>query len=135
MRPDLTRVLYGAAATLATVGLALRIVPLRVRLPDAPRVALPPPAEPVNGAVQAQALLAYEDIARADPFVPQRVGRRPARRAPERASAAGSKWAVRLYGIATSPAGAVALIDADAAIPGAEVYHVGVCRDCQSLYR
>ncbi len=126
------RALLVTAALLLLVGAALRFAPVRVRVaaappPEPPRL----PAEP-DPAEKAEALLAYEGIVRDNVF--DRTRQPPAERylPPELAAAraddepaARARRGPRLYGLAVGPDGAVALIDADPRIPGAEVYRPG----------
>lgn len=120
------------AAVLVAFGAGLRLAPVAVDLPAAP---LPEvarlPADPGH-AEQAEALLAYEEIVRNNVF--DRERRPPASRyvPPELAEAQAAsepapvvRRGPRLFGLAVGPDGAVALIDADPAIPGAEVYRPG----------
>lgn len=126
MTPGRITTLYVSAAVLALSGIALRLVP-----PQVPVLALPPPtlaANPprVDPAAQAAALLTYAAITEADVFAPDRRPTVRARR-PATTPAAGDHRAVamRLFGVASGAAGAVALIDADPVIPGAEIYRLG----------
>ena len=136
MRPLTIRYLWGAAAGLGLIGGLLWVFPPPGRPPDqpAPDVTLPEP--PVDPSEHAGALLAYEEIARANVFTADRSP--PASRyTPGGAPAAAARPAsttpsLRLYGLAVGPDGAVALIDADPTIPGAEIYRVG---DQVGLYR
>lgn len=131
MRFDLTRTLYGGAAFLAFAGLVLRLAPAAVPNATAPEVTVArveddteearPLAEDAFAPIVADNIfdqdrspptvrymppeLAVEDE------VPQRAPVRPA--------------GPRLFGVAVGPTGAVALIDADPTIPGAEVYREG----------
>lgn len=113
------------AAVLGIAGLALRMTPPAV--PDArvPPPTLPEPRPPADPGGTAAALLTYEAIAQASVFSPdRRPSAAPRRGAPAHARA-GDGAEPRLYGVASGPSGAVALIDADPAIPGAEIYRVG----------
>ncbi len=127
---DVTRVLYVLAGVLALGGLALRIAPARPTVPATPTVQLAQPAAEPSPSERAQALLAFQEIVQANVFSQNRTP--PAERyvppelaaatpAPARAAAP----RLRLFGVAVGPTGAVALIDADPAIPGAEVYREG----------
>lgn len=125
------RTLYGAAAALFLVGLALRLAPTRLPAVD--------PMPPISAAAQpAQARLTAGDgrtyaaipagnvfsRTRKAPtvrFVPEgRVGQEPAAPPPKP-----RQPIFRLFGITVSPEGAIALIDADPKIRGAELYRVG----------
>lgn len=129
---DATRVLYVAAVVLALAGLALRIAPARPTVPATVPVHVGQPATEPSPSERAQALLAFQEIVQANVFSQDRSP--PAERyvppelaAPEPAAAPTRTAAprLRLFGVAVGPMGAVALIDADPAIPGAEVYREG----------
>lgn len=123
---------YAAAAVLAGGGVALWLLPVDVALPAIQPVALPVPGSVSDPSEQAAALLTYEEIVRgnvlatdrrppATRYTPPVAGDVPTPATPSATLAP----AIRLYGVATGPAGAVALIDANPAIPGAEIYRVG----------
>lgn len=131
MRLNASRWLYVGAAILLVAGLALRVAPARVAPPPAQPLLLSQAPTPPSGAEQAEALLTYEAIVRANVFsqartpptaryVPPELA---ARAAPTRATPAPPR--LQLFGVAVGPTGSVALIDADPDIPGAEVYRVG----------
>lgn len=132
MSRDPTRWLYGMATLLLVVGSVLRVAPARVDVPPAePLIVAEPPAQ-ASAAEQAEALLTYEGIVRANVFSQQRtppaVRYMPPELVAEETPAqpqATSAPRLRLFGVAVGPTGAVALIDADPRIPGAEVYRVG----------
>lgn len=132
MRGDSVRTLYALAGLLVLSGLVLRFAPARVAAVPAPAITVDEPTDEPSGSERAEALLSYQGIVRANVFsrdrsppttryVPPELAelvapvRTPARTAP----------VLRLYGVAVGPTGAVALIDADPAIPGAEVYRPG----------
>jgi hypothetical protein len=127
------RTLLGTAAGTAAVAIALQALPLSVRLPSVPADEGVSAAPAVDPSAQAAALLTYEGIARTDPF--DRDREPPAERyvppalraAQQTARPANTPVAPRLqlFGVATGPSGAVALIDANPAIPGAEIYRIG----------
>jgi hypothetical protein len=126
----LTRALYLVAAVLALAGLGLRLVPVRPATPAAEPIAIARPATEPSPSERAQALLTFQEIVQANVFSQDRVA--PAERyvppelaAPPPAVERASAPRLRLFGVAVGPAGAVALIDADPAIPGAEVYRQG----------
>ncbi len=131
--------LYAVAAALLIVAAASRLVPPVIRLPAAPAVdstSAPPTRDP---SAQAAALLTFEEIVRADMFSADRQPPRERYIPPELRVAAvpdrpGGPQVPRLqlFGVATGPTGAVALIDANPAIPGAEIYRLG---DRVSIYR
>lgn len=136
-RRDAQRVLL-IAAVLAFGALALQLIPIRPRLPEVPLEERAPLPAGVDPSQQAAALLTYEQIPRADPFDPERTP--PAERyvPPELRVAQQSASPVapvaprlQLFGVATGPTGAVALIDANPSIPGAEIYRIG---DRVSIY-
>lgn len=121
--------LHVGAALLGAVGLVFLLIPPTP--PDPGSLPALPPVPAVNPDVSedAQALLTFEEIARrnvlsadrsppAERYAPQ--GTPPARPAPRPAAPR-----LRLYGLASGPSGAVALIDADPSIPGAEIYRPG----------
>lgn len=133
------RRLMGIAGGIAAAAVGWQTLPLRLRLPPVVREAEASGAGAVDANAQAAALLTYDDIARHNPFD---IGRRPPAerylppevRAQQAAPPAGTPAAprLRLVGVATGPMGAVALIDANPSIPGAEIYRVG---DPVGLYR
>jgi len=116
------RILWSAAAALTLAGFGFRIVPPALPSADPPTVpaarALPAgPGAPTTGA----------GIVEGNIFSPNRTAPRVRFTArgvtPDRAVP--SRPAVVLYGITVSARGALALIDADPAIPGAELYRIG----------
>ena len=131
--------LYAVAAVLAVVAAALQLVPPVIRLPTVPAAdgaGAPPARDP---SAQAAALLSFDEIVRADLFSAERQAPRERYIPPElRVAAAADRPAgpplprLQLFGVATGPTGAVALIDANPAIPGAEIYRLG---DRVSIYR
>lgn len=129
---DVTRVLYTVAGVLALAALALRLAPARPGVPATAPVQLAQPATEPSPSERAQALLAFQEIVEANVFsqdrtppgeryVPPELAAATPAPGPARASAP----RLRLFGVAVGPTGAVALIDADPAIPGAEVYREG----------
>ena len=127
------RALYAVAIGFGLVGLALRLAP--PVHPDA--VAAATPAAPARAAVL-RALRAdpqpYAAIVTGNIFSPNRAAP-SVRFAPNRPDGAPTPEkkpkpkptgpVIRLFGITRAPNGAVALIDADPKIPGAEIYRVG----------
>ncbi len=115
------------------MAIVLQALPLSVRLPSVPAEDVGPAALGVDPSAQAAALLTYEGIARTDPFDRDRQPPAeryvpPALRAaqqPARSTSAPVAPRLQLFGVATGPSGAVALIDANPAIPGAEIYRIG----------
>jgi hypothetical protein len=131
--------LYVIAAALLVAAGALRLVPPVIRLPVVPAAdstGAPPTRDP---SAQAAALLSFEEIVRTDMFSAARQAPPDRYIPPELRSAAGPERPagprvprLQLFGVATGPTGAVALIDANPAIPGAEIYRLG---DRVSIYR
>ncbi len=132
MRADSARVLYALAGVLALSGLVLRFAPASVPPVPAPPLTVNEPAAEPSGSERAEALLSYQGIVRANVFSRDRTPPPTRYVPPELAEAVAPPRAptrtgpaLRLYGVAVGPTGAVALIDADPAIPGAEVYRPG----------
>jgi hypothetical protein len=127
------RTLLRTAAGIAVVAIVLQALPLSVRLPSVPADETAAAAPTVDPSAQAAALLTYEGIARTDPF--DRSRQPPAERyvppalqaaqQPVRPANTPVAPRLQLFGVATGPSGAVALIDANPAIPGAEIYRIG----------
>lgn len=127
-RPNSTW-LSSAAALVAAAGFVLWLLPVRPATRSADS-AVTRPAAPDPDASPATPVPRYDRIVADNPFASDR--RAPATRyappsqttdvAPAPAAPAPGPT---LYGIATGPLGAVALIDADRTIPGAEIYHPG----------
>ena len=124
------RALYAAAAALGLLAVFLRLA--HAPLPRAEAAALPRPAsaQPPAAAAGAPAALSYEAVAAANIFSQTRNAPRlrfspPGRGGGRAAAPAPRAPALTLYGITVGPEGAVALIDADPKIPGAEIYRVG----------
>jgi hypothetical protein len=122
--------LYSGATILGLTAVALWIVPLPVATPTIPQSAVLATPQDPNPSEQAAALLEYDQIVQANVFSQDRSppeqryappGSEPAVTTPVRQAAP----RIRLYGVASGPSGAVALIDADRAIPGAEIYRPG----------
>jgi len=123
------RQLWGAAATIAGLGALLWVLPPWIGGPAQPPAAITPPAPPADPSAHAAALLSYGEIARANVFGPERTPPR-SRYAPPgsrlaQAPAAAGEPSLRLFGLAAGAGGAVALIDADPRVPGAEIYRLG----------
>src|SRR5256885_139760 len=102
---SIVRALSAAAVVLGLLGLWLRLS----------RSALPAPRA---GAIVAAT---FSPQARAAPLARSAPGGRAA----GGAASASRRPPLKLYGITVGPQGAVALIDADPKIPGAEIYRVG----------
>ncbi len=137
MRAPGPAALAGAAGLMAALGAALWVMPPRLPDPVVPPPPAPAPAAAPDPSTQAAAILSYEEIVRANVFAPDRSA--PPRRfvpphlaAAPRAAAAPAPPTIRLYGVAVGERGAVALIDADPAVPGAEIYRPG---DAVAAYR
>lgn len=130
-----TRLLYAAALLFTAAGAALRLAP----------VTTPDPAGAAPGVAGASAATAsprlpevavdrYAAIVTSNAFSPRRAppatrfvpeGMRRDTQTVARPAPKPREAELRLYGITRGPGGAVALIDADPAVPGAEVYEVG----------
>lgn len=125
------RALYGAAAALLLIGLALRLVPASLPAAD-PLRGVTPAAKPLPVRATTGDVRVYAPIAAGNVFA--RTRKPPAvrfvpegRDAPEPVAAPPRprQPVFRLYGITVGAEGAVALIDADPKIRGAELYRVG----------
>ena len=127
-----TRPLYAAAVLFTAAGAAFRLAPASAPGPTdsaaAAMAAAVPRQQPAVGADRYAAIVASNAFsasrtAPATRFVPEGLRRdtqpapRPARKPAE--------VPPRLFGITRGPGGAIALIDADTAVPGAEVYRIG----------
>lgn len=132
--------MFWVAGMLLAAAIGLQVVPLRPRLPDLPVGATVAPAPDVDPSAQAAALLTYEEIVRVNPLAQDREPP-PERYVPpglraaspdDQSTPAPEPPRLRLFGVATAPTGAVALIDADPSIPGAEIYRIG---DRVGVYR
>ncbi len=123
------RALYGAALVLGVLGLWLRLG--RSPLPQTAAASLPlrTAGRPTTTPEGATAAPGYEAIVAANIFSQTRtappVRFAPAGRAARRTASPSRRPALTLYGITVGPQGAVALIDGDPKIPGAEIYRVG----------
>ncbi len=126
-----TQHLWILAGAVTAIALIFVVAPASVGsseavVPDIPLVA---PAK--DASTTARELLSFEAIPRSNIFAPDRSPP-PSRYIPPgqeaeqpivRATPAPAP--PRLFGVASGPTGAVALIDADPSIPGAEIYRVG----------
>ena len=123
----LERGLYVAAAAFLVTGLGLRLArtPL-ARVTSAP-LGLPAADTPDAAPTSAPPVPRYDAIVAANIFSQDRTA--PAVRfSPPGRTAAPTKPrgpTLRLYGITVGPQGAVAIIDADPHVPGAELYRLG----------
>ena len=117
--------LWSAAAALSIVGLVLRVVPTALPTPNVAPSEPPPPA-PAPPAVAGRAPSTDDGIVSATVFAPSRSAPRTRFTPPGvKAARPRAEPALRLYGITITGEGALALIDADPRIPGAELYRVG----------
>ncbi len=123
------RALYAAALVLGLLGLWLRLS--RSPLPQAAAAPLPlrTAGQPTTAPAGATAAPGYEAVVAANIFSQTRtaplVRFAPAGRAARGTASRSRRPALKLYGITVGPQGAVALIDADPKIPGAEIYRIG----------
>lgn len=135
MMDRFARALYGVAAVLLLLGLLLRFAPVPA---GASRVAeIPRPAPSTAGRTPggepagATATIVAGNIFSASRAAP-RVRYTPPDLAPARAPVARRappRMRLRLLGTVVGPAGTAALIDADPAVRGAEIYQVGAVVD------
>ena len=126
------RVLYATAGVLALLGLWLRLARSALPSPRADAAELPAPAAGRGAPAPAQQPPAagFEAIAAANIFSQTRTAPSvrfvPVGQAAKRAAPAAPRApALKLYGTTLSPQGAVAIIDADPKVPGAEIYRLG----------
>ncbi len=126
-----TRTLWFVAGGLSALALLLYLVPTSVATADLPPAESSLAQTSGSRATDPESSLAFDAIVERNIFSPDRApppsryvppgGSAPAETSPVR----GAPAPVRLFGIAVGPDGAVALIDADPDIPGAEIYRVG----------
>jgi hypothetical protein len=127
---------HNALVTVSTLavaaGVGLRVVPISVEVVPIVSAAVVESAPVPSAREQAEALLSYQQIVEANIFSRNRIPPSTRYVPPELAvegttTETGSRPApsLRLFGVAVGPMGAVALIDADPTIPGAEVYRLG----------
>src|SRR2546428_4318056 len=125
----IVRTLSAAAVVLGLLGLWLRFS--RSPLPQTAAAPLPlrTAGQAATAPSGATAAPRYEAIVAANIFSQTRtaplVRFAPAGRAARGTASASRRPPLKLYGITVGPQGAVALIDADPKIPGAEIYRVG----------
>lgn len=124
------RTVWTATAALALVGAALRVTRPPLSRAAADSLPIPPPAPPARPADRPVPATELRRIVTANVFSSARTPPRTrfvptglARAA--RAAAVPARPLLRLYGITVGDRGAIALIDADSKIPGAEIYRVG----------
>lgn len=130
MRFNLTRTLYAGAAFLAFAGLVLRVAPAAAPSAAAPQVAVArvedetggsrPPTEEAFAPIVADNIFDQDRSPPTERYMPPELA---VEEAPQRPPV--RPRGPRLFGVAVGPTGAVALIDADPTIPGAEVYRIG----------
>jgi hypothetical protein len=124
--------LLGAAAVLTALALLVLLMPAGSVEPREPLAAANVPAITQSPSEDAAALLSYQEIVGSNMFaadrsppvsryVPPELARQQTPRVVNQPAAP----RLRLYGVATGPTGAVALIDAEPSIPGAEIYRPG----------
>jgi len=125
------RSLYVTAVSLVLLGFWLRVARSPLPQAEAAQLSLPAASRPATAAAGALAPSGYAVIVATNVFsqmrAPPSVRFSPAGVA-GRAAVAPAKPrgpTLRLYGVTVGPQGAVALIDADPKIPGAEIYRVG----------
>lgn len=126
-----TRALYTVFAVLLLVGLALRIVPAPAEALTPAARSAPPGATPQGTAGQRPG--EESAIVKGNVFSPSRSAPRVryippdlVPRAEVRPGKAGpAPTRLRLFGTVVGPSGTAALIDADPAVRGAEIYQVG----------
>ena len=121
------RGLYVVAAALLVAGLGLRLAPTPLPRVQAAPLAVPAEVDPSRGSTSAPPVPAYNAIIAANIFSPDRappavrfslLGRAAVPTRPRGPT-------LQLYGITVGPDGAVAIIDADPNISGAEIYRLG----------
>ena len=132
MTPRRTTTLYGVASALSLVAFVLLLLPPGSVEPREPLAPVNLPGVTPSPSEDAAALLSYQEIVGTNIFsagrnppatryMPPELAARQTVPVPDRPTAP----RFRLYGVATAPTGAVALIDADPSIPGAEIYRPG----------
>ncbi len=122
------RTLYGSAAGLGILALILQVAPTPLPSAHASTPAIAVRARPLVSTA-GHAAPDYEPIVRTNLFSAERTPPRqrfaPAGTASRDTVPRRAAPSIRLYGITVGAQGAMALIDADPEIPGAEIYHVG----------
>ncbi len=124
----IVRALSAAAVVLGLVGLWLRLSP--APLPQAAAAPLPlrTPGQPATAAAAPTAAPRYEAIVAANVFSQGRSAPRvrfaPAGRTVRGTPSASRRPLLKLYGITVGPQGAIALIDADPKVHGAQIYRL-----------
>lgn len=115
------RVLWGAAVLCLLGGITMRLAPAAAPVPSPPAILATQPLAPAPTLTSGEEVVTTNmfGASRTAPtvrFTPRGVVPPPAAPAPT---------PVRLYGITVTGDGAIALIDADPRIRGAEIYRVG----------
>src|SRR2546428_4244710 len=125
----IVRALSAAAVVLGLLGLWLRFSRPPLPQPAAAPLPLRSAGQAATAPSGATAAPRYEAIVAANIFSQTRtaplVRFAPAGRTARGTASASRRPPLKLYGITVGPQGAVALIDADPKIPGAEIYRVG----------
>jgi len=123
----LARSLFVAAAALLVAGLGLRLAPTPLPRAGAAPLAVAAEAHPDGAPTSTPPVPRYDAIVAANIFSPDRTPPAVRFSLPGRATAPPKprEPTLRLYGITAGPQGAVALIDADPKVPGAEIYRLG----------
>jgi hypothetical protein len=121
------RSLYVAAAALLVAGLGLRLAPTPLPQAAAAPPAVPAEAQPDTAPTSTPPVPTYDAIVAANIFSQDRTPPAVRFSLPGREAAPTKPRGptLRLYGITAGAQGAVALIDADPNIPGAEIYRLG----------
>ena len=137
----ITRILYGLAAVLLLTGLALRIAPVPAESGrPTPAPSYPPgdgpPKTPGEVPANDSAIVSGNvfSLSRSAPrvrYVPPDLA--PPASEPETSPRARPGQRLRLFGTVVGPSGTAALIDADPAVRGAEIYQVGDQVDGQRI--
>ena len=121
------RSLFVAAAALLVTGLGLRLAPTPLPRVRAAPLAVPAEVGPDSAPTSTPPVPAYDAIVATNIFSQDRTP--PAVRfslaGPAAAPTKPHGPTLRLYGITVGAQGAVALIDADPNVPGAEIYRLG----------
>ena len=123
----LVRAFLIAAAILLVAGLGLRLAPTPLPRIEVAPLAVPGEAHRDGAPTNAPPVSRYDAIIAANIFSPDRTPPAVRFSLPGRAVAPTKTDAptLRVYGITVGAEGAVALIDADPNVPGAEIYRVG----------
>jgi len=123
----LVRALYAAAAVFLVAGLGLRLAPSSLPRVEAAPLALRAVATPDAAPTSSPPAPTYDAIVATNIFSQERTAPAVRFSPPGRAAAPAKPRGptLRLYGITVGAEGAVAIIDADPKIPGAEIYRLG----------